>query len=186
MSDELRDVTKAALASNVRRLRIASRVSMSELARATNVGKATMSAIENGRGNATIDTVVAIAAALRVTPSDLLSAPEAEPTVVTRARTGAPVAGRVGAGWFLDTLEADGTVELWHLRLEPRERREVDADAAGRRAVLVTDGRVLAGPVQQPVELDAGDYLSCSATSSLAIEAVSGGASVLVVLLGHR
>jgi transcriptional regulator with XRE-family HTH domain len=186
MSEKMRAATKATLAANVRRLRIASRVSMSELARATSIGKATLSAIENGRGNATIDTVVAIAAALRVTPAELLTAPEGEPTVVTRARTGEPTAGPLGPGWFLDGADVEGAVELWDLRLGPAERRELLPLPAGRRALVVTGGRVLAGPAQQPVELDTGDHLSCAASSSFAIEVVSDGADVVVVLLGAR
>src|ERR1700759_4422891 len=60
------------LAANLRRLRIARHLSLSELARATTMGKATLSGIENGRANPTVETLAALAAALRVPIGELL------------------------------------------------------------------------------------------------------------------
>ena len=53
-------------AANLRRLRIARHLSLSELARATAISKATLSSIENGRANPTVETLAALAGALRV------------------------------------------------------------------------------------------------------------------------
>ena len=52
------------LAANLRRLRIARRLSLSELARATGMSKATLSSVESGRSNPTIETLAALAGAL--------------------------------------------------------------------------------------------------------------------------
>src|SRR3954471_17652791 len=79
-----------ALAANLRRLRIAARTSLSELARATGVGKATLSAIENGRGNPTVETLAALAAALGVPVVDLLAVAAPAPVTVVRAGRGEP------------------------------------------------------------------------------------------------
>jgi len=71
------------LATNLRRLRIARHLSLSELARATAVSKATLSGIENGRANPTIETLAGLAAALRVSLGELLEElPEPEVRVV--------------------------------------------------------------------------------------------------------
>ena len=61
------------LARNLRRLRIARQLSLSELARATGMSKATLSSIENGRANPTVDTLASLAAALRVALVELLA-----------------------------------------------------------------------------------------------------------------
>ena len=75
-----------ALARNLRRLRVARRWSLSELAAATGIGKATVSAIENGRANPTIDTVATLATALDAEVSELLAgAPDDDVTVVRAA-----------------------------------------------------------------------------------------------------
>src|SRR5690242_11808925 len=73
------------LASNLRRLRIARHLSLSELARATSMSKATLSSIENGRANPTVDTLSALAAALRVPVVELLDEPPVPPVRVIRA-----------------------------------------------------------------------------------------------------
>src|SRR3954465_382942 len=74
------------LARNIRRLRIARQLSLSELARATQIGKATLSSIENGRANPTIGTLRAVAEALRVPVAELLEQPELGEIRVVRAR----------------------------------------------------------------------------------------------------
>src|ERR687886_1714377 len=73
------------LAANLRRLRIARHLSLSELARATQISKATLSGVESGRSNPTVETLAALAAALRVTLGELLEEPPAGEVRVTRA-----------------------------------------------------------------------------------------------------
>src|SRR3954452_4268606 len=68
-------VLQAQLAANLRRLRIARHLSLSELARATAMSKATLSGIENGRANPTVETLAALAGALRVPVGELLAEP---------------------------------------------------------------------------------------------------------------
>src|SRR5437588_10652393 len=60
------------LAANLRRLRIARHLSLSELARATRMSKATLSGIENARANPTVETLAGLAGALRVSLIELL------------------------------------------------------------------------------------------------------------------
>src|SRR3954465_344934 len=93
--------TAHALAANLRRLRVAARVPLSELARAPGVGRATLSESENGRGNPTVHALAALAAALSVPLVDLLAVAEPAPTTVVRAGHG------VAAG---DGLERVGRV----------------------------------------------------------------------------
>ena len=77
------------LAANLRRLRIARRLSLSELARATGMSKATLSSVESGRSNPTIETLAALAGALRVALGELLEEPPVgEVRIVRRGRQG--------------------------------------------------------------------------------------------------
>src|SRR3954451_12774934 len=89
------NAARAALAANLRRLRVAAHTSLSELARTTGVGKATLSAIENGRGNTTIETLPALAAARGVPVVERLDAPQPAPVIVVRAGRGEGVADGV-------------------------------------------------------------------------------------------
>src|SRR3954451_15184112 len=104
MSNTSASSANALLAGNLRRLRVAARISLSELARTTGVGKATLSAIENGRGNPTVETLAALAGALAVPLVDLLAVAPRGPVPAVRAGRGVTAGdglervGRLAAG----------------------------------------------------------------------------------------
>jgi transcriptional regulator with XRE-family HTH domain len=85
MLGESSNNVQAALAANLRRLRIARYISLSELARVTGISKATLSGIENTHANPTVETLAAIAGALRVTLVELLESMPADASLVARA-----------------------------------------------------------------------------------------------------
>ena len=154
MSNDSADRARAALSANVRRLRVAARVSLSELARATGVGKATLSAIENGRANPTVETLAALAAALGVTVVDLLATAPPDPVVVVRAGRGEPAGdgaervGRLAAG-----------AEVSRAAFAPHADIEAAPLAAGARVhLVVTRGTLVTGPAERISELGSGDY----------------------------
>src|SRR5436305_12635550 len=60
------------LAVNLRAARSARGLSLSELARRSGIGKATLSQLEAGTGNPTIETVFSLSRVLEVAISDLL------------------------------------------------------------------------------------------------------------------
>jgi transcriptional regulator with XRE-family HTH domain len=150
-----------ALAANLRRLRIARHLSLSELARATGMSKATLSGIENGQANPTVETLASLSAALRVSFVELLEeAPLAELRIVRASqgrfelRDGVPQR-------LLDAIGAGGNLELAEIILAARETREVGARGGGSRAhVYVLQGRLIVGPVERISELAPGDYVS--------------------------
>src|SRR3954451_12628756 len=99
------------LATNLRRLRIARHLSLSELARATSIGKATLSSIESGNANPTVGTLNLLASALRVRIGELLEEPPLGEVRVVRA-------GRRAAGSErfsrreVDAFAVDGTLAV--------------------------------------------------------------------------
>src|SRR5436309_15861509 len=76
---------REALAGNLRRLRVARRWSLADLAAATGAGKATLSAIENGRANPTVETLASLAGALDVEVAALLEGTPADEVTLVRA-----------------------------------------------------------------------------------------------------
>jgi transcriptional regulator with XRE-family HTH domain len=144
------------LAQNLRRLRIARHLSLSELARATRMSKATLSSIENGRANPTVETLASLAAALRITLGELLEElPPGEMRVVRRTQS------PESAERALETLLPGGETTVAELTIPARELRDIEAGTAGSRAhVYVLAGKLLTGPSERVTELDAGDYLS--------------------------
>ncbi len=135
------------LAANLRRLRIARRLSLSELARATGMSKATLSAVESGRSNPTVETLAALASALRVSLGELLEEPPLGEIRVVRA-------GR------LDRVDESG-VALSERAWGPHQLEEPEPAAAGTRAgVYVVEGKLITGPAERVTELTVGDYAS--------------------------
>jgi transcriptional regulator with XRE-family HTH domain len=148
------------LAANLRRLRIARHLSMSELARATTMSKATLSSIENGRANPTIETLAALSGALRVQLGELLEELPAGDVHVVRA-SASEFESRDGIPRRSLEEIAGAGIEVAEISLPPRERREVQSKPKGTRAhVYVLEGTLLAGPVERVSELGAGDYAS--------------------------
>jgi len=65
----------ALVGGNRKRLRTASGLSLAALAAASGVAKGTISELERGRGNPTVETLFALAYALEATLADLVSDP---------------------------------------------------------------------------------------------------------------
>ena len=160
---------REALARNLRRLRVARRWSLADLAAATGAGKATLSAIENARANPTVETLASLASALEVDLPALLEGTPGDEVTLVRAADGVERVARLGDGGTIHRLAfpASSTVE--------RRART----GGGRVHVVVTRGTLVAGPSGRPVELGRGDYLSFPAdrpheftTAARAAEAV--------------
>jgi quercetin dioxygenase-like cupin family protein len=67
--------------------------------------------------------------------------------------------------------------------LEPGEPRRVDAHIPGTvEHVVVTSGRVSAGPVEAPVELGPGDYASFAGDVPHAYQALRPGSGAVLVM----
>jgi transcriptional regulator with XRE-family HTH domain len=149
------------LASNLRRLRIARHLSLSELARGTGMSKATLSGIENGRANPTVETLAALAGALRVSLIELLEeTPLGEVKVVRASRNGLERRDRAPQR-LIDAIAPAGALALAEIELASGQVREGEPNPTGSRAHLyVLQGKLIAGPVERITELEAGDYIS--------------------------
>jgi transcriptional regulator with XRE-family HTH domain len=170
------------LAANLRRLRIARHLSLSELARATGMSKATLSGIENGRANPTVETLAALAEALRVSLGELLEElPLGEIRIVRQAQAAAKSDGRAGER-FLEALAPGRNVDVIELSLPARHVHELGPKPHSTRAhVYVLEGKLLAGPVERITELGPGDYASFPADVPHVLEAGRHATRVLLL-----
>ena len=168
---------REALARNLRRLRVARRWSLGDLAAATGTGKATLSAIENARANPTVETLAALSGALEVEVAALLEGAPADEVSVVRAGeaasdgNGVERLGRLGEGGAIQRVAFD-----------PATSVEWPPRPAGTRAhVLVISGTVTAGPSGRIVELGRGDYLSFPADRPHEFSTAGRGAEIVLV-----
>ena len=172
------------LAANLRRLRIARHLSLSGLARATGISKATLSGIESGRSNPTVETLAGLAGALRTSLGELLEEPPLAEIRIVRATQAEPASRDGVPRRLLDTIPPGASIEVAELVLAARESSEVAARASGARAHLyVRAGKVLAGPVERHTELAPGDYASFPADVPHVYESIRHPAHALLLTL---
>ncbi len=172
---------RALLASNLRRLRVARHLSLSELARVTGMSKATLSGIEARRANPTAETLAALADALRVQIAELLETPPGGEIRIVRADREHRIPDRVRTR-MLEAATLEGGVEVFELGLPAGKVHEAPARTEGARTLLlVLQGKLIAGPVERISELASGDYASFPADVPHSYEAVRAPARALVV-----
>ncbi|MFG7944755.1 helix-turn-helix domain-containing protein [Streptomyces cacaoi] len=174
---------RALLAGNLKRARERHGLSLSELSRRSGIGKATLSQLESGSGNPTIETVFSLSRALDVPISALLDAPAPRPFTVVRA---AEVEVLSGEGVDLRALRritsGDTTVELYDQQVRARSRQK-SLGHAGTEHTVVQDGVLLVTVDGHRTELGPGDYVGFDGSLPHSYEAA--GEAVRSVLLLH-
>jgi transcriptional regulator with XRE-family HTH domain len=167
---------------NLRRRRRAAGMSLADLAAAADVGKSTVHALELGDGNPTLSTLWALATALEIPLGELLD-DRLEPAVVVRANEGALAQGTSVRARLMHRLVVRGTVELYDLAIDSREQESEPHMPGVRECLVVTRGRVLAGPASSPVVLAAGDSIHHDAAQSHVYEGLESDSRALLLML---
>jgi transcriptional regulator with XRE-family HTH domain len=175
--------TRARLAVNLRRRRIARHLSLSQLARMTSMSKATLSGIESGRGNPTIDTLSVLAGTLGVSVGELLDEAPAGAVHVVRVADAHPWPPAGEGRRLLETAgKLSGSLEAFELALPAHHVHESPARTDGSwDGVLVLQGRLIAGPTERITELSGGDYASFPTDGPCQYEAGRAAARALVL-----
>jgi transcriptional regulator with XRE-family HTH domain len=151
-----------ALGENVRRLRLERGLSVVDLAARSAIARATLTQLESGRGNPTIETISALAAVLGAEADRLLRYDPAPQVLVVRDGEG----GRTSEiATLIDRHPHDGgRTEVFDFRLRAGERERSTSHGPGSaEIVLVRSGHLRVGPLEATVELGVGDYAAFSA-----------------------
>ncbi|SNX66394.1 XRE family transcriptional regulator [Streptomyces sp. TLI_55] len=149
------------VARNVRLLREQRGLSLAELARRAGLAKQTLSNLEQGTGNPTVDTLFSIATALGVPVTRLV----AEREQVISVQRGDEVVWEQHGGYesrSLDHIYGSGVIENYVVRIgrpgdgagTPSEPHPVGT----LEHLYVISGKVRVGPVDSPLELAEGDF----------------------------
>jgi transcriptional regulator with XRE-family HTH domain len=177
------DAFVRSVATNIRELRAAAGLTLAELAAAAGIGKSTLAQLESGRANPSVETLWAIAAALKVPFARLVD--EHRPAVrVVRAADVPVVRSEETPGWAGRSLayhERRGTFEIYALELDAGTTRHADPHQAGVvEYVFVIAGRLRAGPTANEVEIAAGDLLTFAGDAPHIYEALEATRCMLV------
>lgn len=170
------------LAGNLRALREQAGLSLSELARRSDIAKGTLSQLETGTGNPTIETVFSLSNALGVPVSSLLTE-RADPDVVLVRSAGLDVLSSSAVDLrMLRRLDAtDAVFELYDQRVRPGEVQH-STGHPGREHVIVISGLLRVGPPDAPHELGPGDYVCFPAQGPHSYETVGGPVASVLIL----
>lgn len=160
-----------AVGARLRALREARGLSLSALARAADLGKGTLSELESGRRNPTLETLFALTSALELPLSAALPDTEQAPP---------DASGAVVDAWL---VEQCGAVEVFRLRVRAGATQVSAAHAIGvREQVLVVAGTLVLGDAADPVRLEPGDAHPYPGDRPHIWTAVDGEVSAVLVM----
>lgn len=149
------------VARNVRRYRQERGLSLAEVARRSGLSKQTLSKVEQGVGNPTVETLTMLGAALDI-PARRLLTEWGTPVFVQRKDEAEWIADGGGSERLLDEVYGSGYVRTHILQLDRGAEMTdpVDSHPPGTlHHVYVIEGRLQTGPLTDPVTLGPGDFV---------------------------
>lgn len=156
-------------------------LSLGRLAGLAGISKSTLSQLESGTGNPSIETLWALCVALDVPFSHIVDPPR--PSVrLLRAGEGPTV--DADQARYRATLLASGSQQrrdLYRVTAEPGTPRRSDPHMPGVvEHVLLCTGRALVGPSDGAIELHPGDFLTYPGDRPHVFEALEAGTSAML------
>nr|WP_198427528.1 XRE family transcriptional regulator [Streptomyces buecherae] len=173
----------ATIAPALRQERRRAGLSLSEVARRAGLSKSTLSLVESGTGNPSLETLWSIRVTLGIPFSRLLDLPTPRVRVV-RAGQG-PVFAAEHAD-YRATLPAVGPPgarrDIYTITAEPGSQRTSSPHTPGVvEHVVLSTGRALVGVAAEPVELHPGDYIAYPADVPHIFRALEPGTTAVLV-----
>ncbi|TVZ02839.1 XRE family transcriptional regulator [Trebonia kvetii] len=151
----------ALVSMSLRRERARAAVSLTELARRAGIAKSTLSQLENGTGNPSLETLWALGTALGVPLSRLIDPPRSDIRVI-RADEGVVMHAERDPyeAAMLASCPPGARRDIYRVGAAPGTAHLARPHTAGTvEHLILGSGRVLAGPEGEAVELGPGDYL---------------------------
>ncbi len=171
------------IAASLRRERRLAGLSLTEVARRAGIAKSTLSQLESGAGNPSLETLWALCVALDVPFSRLLDPPRPHVQVI-RAGEG-PTVSAAQADYqatLLATCPPGARGDLYRICAEPGHARKSQPHMPGSvEHVVISAGRALVGLADEPVELGPGDYICYPADVPHVFEALEPGTRAVLV-----
>ncbi|RAI02310.1 DNA-binding protein [Acuticoccus sediminis] len=163
-------------------------LSLSALAKKASLAKSTLSQLEAGKGNPSIETLWAIATALEVPFSFLFENAPPQSRLI-RAGDGEALSSEVSdyTAFLLSACPPNARRDLYRTTLRAGSVREADPHPKGTiEHAWVGSGRVRIGPRGAQEDLGANDYYAYPGDVPHTYEALSNTAVVLLVMESPR
>ncbi|GGK64491.1 helix-turn-helix domain-containing protein [Nocardia camponoti] len=175
---------QAVIAESLRRERARAGLSLTEVASRAGIAKSTLSQLESGTGNPSLETLWALCVALEMPFSRLLEPPRPAVQVI-RADEGSAVPS-ADADYRVTLLaagQAQARCDIYRIVAEPGHARVSEPHTPGVvEHVVLEAGRALAGPADEPVEMNPGDYIRYRGDEPHIFEALEPGTWATMVI----
>jgi transcriptional regulator with XRE-family HTH domain len=150
------------IAASIRRERDRAGLSLTELARRAGIAKSTLSQLESGVGNPSVETLWALGVALGVPFSRLVDQPRPAVRVIRAGEGPVTYAERANyAATLLASCPPNARRDIYRIQVQPGEPRLSDPHNLGTTEhVVLSTGRAQIGPAGQPADLSPGDYIA--------------------------
>ncbi|MDR0191026.1 XRE family transcriptional regulator [Pseudomonas yamanorum] len=172
------------LALSIKRERQLAGLSLTELAKRAGVAKSTLSQLESGIGNPSIETLWSLATAMGLQVTRFFEQPQQHLRVI-RANEGLTTYAETGhyAATLLADCPAGMRRDIYRLKVQPGEVRLSQPHPAGTvEHVVLCSGSANIGPANEPVLLYAGDYISYLANAPHVFEALEADTTAVMVI----
>jgi transcriptional regulator with XRE-family HTH domain len=172
------------IAAALKRERLRAGLSLSEVARRAGVGKSTMSGLETGSGNPSLETMWALAAALDIPLARLLDPP---PQEVALQRVGdLPSLPSTTANYVATLLSPSPTNarrDIYFIQAEPGEPKRSQPHPQGTiEHVILGSGAARVEVLGKSYDLGVGDYLTYPGDQPHHFTALAPGTNVVFVV----
>jgi transcriptional regulator with XRE-family HTH domain len=172
------------IAASIRRERDRAGLSLTELAKRAGIAKSTLSQLESGTGNPSVETLWALGVALDVPLSRLLDPPRPAVRVIRAGEGPVTYSERSPyAATLLSACPPNARRDLYRIGAEPGEPRISEPHMPGTAEhVLIGTGRALVGLSEEPAELGPGDYMTYPGDRPHIFKALEPGTTAVIVM----
>lgn len=173
----------AVIAASLQRERRRVGLSLAEVARRAGIAKSTLSQLESGTGNPSVETLWALSVALDVPFAELVE-PTRPRVQVIRAGEGPALAAEKAdyVATLLASCPPNARRDIFLVSAQPGRPRESDPHMPGVvEHVVLSSGRALVGPTGDPVEVGPGDYVAYPGDAAHVFEALEPNTSAILV-----
>ncbi len=136
--------------------------SIAEVARRAGIAKSTLSQLESGVGNPSIETLWSLCVALDIPFAKLIETQQSQIQVLRKGEGISVTADHSDyTAILLATCPPAARRDIYQLTVQPGEPRLSEPHMIGNiEHVILTQGSALVGLTDSPVELSPGDYMS--------------------------
>lgn len=173
----------AVIAASLQAERRRTGLSLAELARRAGIAKSTLSQLESGSGNPSVETLWALSVALDVPFARLVDPPRPAVQVI-RVGEGPGIASEQSdyVATLLASCPPQARRDVYLVSAQPGAARTSDPHTPGVvEHVVIGTGRALVGMADEPVELAPGDYIAYPGDVAHVFEALEAGTRAVLV-----